>query len=75
MGPVVVLLEPLPDEVPENVRVKRALKYLLRSCRLRCTQLQSWPVTRQEEGITPPATVADCAAPDAADAAAQTCGG
>lgn len=66
-GSVVLLLEPLPDEVPENVRVKRALKCLLRAFGLKCTQLSAWPVTGQDATTVSAAAAVDCPAANPQD--------
>jgi hypothetical protein len=38
-----LLLTPLRDDVPAHQRLKRALKYLLRACRLRCDEIEEVP--------------------------------
>lgn len=48
LGEVVLTLKPLPDAIPAGVRLRRALKVLLRGFGLRCTS------------IGPAATAQDC---------------
>jgi hypothetical protein len=50
---VVLTLAPAPDPdgVPVPVRVRRALKYLLRVCRLRCIRIE-W-VEKDERAAAP----------------------
>jgi hypothetical protein len=38
-----LILEPLPDDVPAEIRLRRPLKHLLRACRLRCVRVDDAP--------------------------------
>jgi hypothetical protein len=44
-GPVIVIcLQPQRDSVPRMVRVRRAIKYLFRSCNCRCLSVEELAV-------------------------------
>jgi hypothetical protein len=51
-----LVLQSLPSDVPEFIRLRRALKFLLRSCGLRCTGIECNGPANASEGSKPTIT-------------------
>ena len=49
---ILLVLRPLPDDLPVAVRLRAALKTLLRRDKLRCLKVTDVPCKDQEEGST-----------------------
>ena len=48
MDQIIITLRPLPDDTPPMIRLRRALKALLRSYRLRCVRISTNPGNGKE---------------------------
>lgn len=49
----VLVLHPLPHDVPVAIRLRRGLKYLLRECSLRCTAIRVETVGDAKPEVAP----------------------